>query len=298
MAGTLPAIAQEEPSLAGEYSVTLTRTDIPVALPDGFNYVGRWVIAFNDDGMYTVTRLDIGPAVSGTWEADGDRVTITDGSGIISCSNPAAVTIQGEDTATGVYEWTLANDTLTLTPVEDACGGRVLLLTTRALGFYVPCTTTPLETTGIATPVGTPVAVDEEEAGASDPVAEVLTPESATESAPQSGDTEPPGDTAAVAVEIDELLAQITACWATGDPDLWLPLLSTGFRQALIGGDDDFLVTIQAAMATPIVWERAGDVEVASETAASAIVRTTVAQEQDFQRFAFVVEEGEWRWDG
>ena len=38
-------------------------------------------------------------------------------------------------------------------------------------------------------------------------------------------------------------------------------------------------------MAAPILWERAGDVEIESETQASAIVRTTGRPRKDFQRF-------------
>lgn len=90
----------------------------------------------------------------------------------------------------------------------------------------------------------------------------------------------------------------MTACWSTGDPELWLSLLTSDFRDALIGSDPDFLTTIQAAMTVPIVWERAGDVDLESATTASAIVRTTVDQEQDFQRFLFAIEDDEWRWDG
>ncbi|MEZ4499372.1 MAG: hypothetical protein R2839_04720 [Thermomicrobiales bacterium] len=50
-------------------------------------------------------------------------------------------------------------------------------------------------------------------------------------------------------------------------------------------------------MAVPIIWERAGG-RVDSATTASAIVRTTVDQEQDYQRFLFVLEDGRWLWDG
>jgi hypothetical protein len=99
----------------------------------------------------------------------------------------------------------------------------------------------------------------------------------------------------AIGKEIDSLLGQMTACWATGDADLWLPLLSTEFR-ATLADSPEAKATIEAAMATPIVWERAGDVEVETETRVSAIVRSTVAQEQDFQRFVFILEDGEWRW--
>jgi hypothetical protein len=183
----------------------------------------------------------------------------------------------------------------------------VVLLTTRSLAIYVPCTTEPLAA-DLASPIGTPVAVEEpEDVSEEVPVGgttvpgdnplEILTPEAPAEETGDGGEPVP-ADAAAITTEIDELLSQMTACWLTGDPDLWLPLLSEGFRASLIGNSPDFESTIAAAMTTPILWERAGDVEIESETQVSAIVRSTVAQEQDFQRFLFTLEDGEWRWDG
>ncbi|MCC6944570.1 MAG: hypothetical protein IT335_08325 [Thermomicrobiales bacterium] len=298
-------LAQDENSIVGQYAVAIVRGDVPTDLPDGYNYVGKWIIDFNDDGTYTARRQDVGLLVSGSWEASGDVVTITDDVGLVSCTNPTAVTIPGDDITAGSYTWSRNGDNLQLIPQEDGCGGRVLLLSTHILGPYVPCTVDPIDLsdeavdeTGDVLPVGSPEAI----------VAEVLTPDdpggstrggsTGSSQSTQDATAEPELDAAAVAAEIDTLLGQMTSCWSTGDPDLWMALLSAEFRELLIGSDPDFLTTIQAAMAVPIIWERAGAVEVESPTTASAIVRTTVDQEQDFQRFAFVLEDGEWRWDG
>ncbi|MEZ4499370.1 MAG: hypothetical protein R2839_04710 [Thermomicrobiales bacterium] len=57
--------AQDEDSLVGEYAVAIVRADVPTDLPDGYNYVGKWIINFNEDGTYTARRQDVGLLVSG-----------------------------------------------------------------------------------------------------------------------------------------------------------------------------------------------------------------------------------------
>jgi hypothetical protein len=295
------AMSQTESSIEGSYTVTIGREDIPTDLADGFSFAGRWIITFGPDGTYTGERQDVGVVVSGTYEVNDNEVTITDEQGLVACSNATAATIEGDDISSGTYEWALIGTNLTLVPVEDGCGGRVVLLTSRSLSIYVPCTTEPLDESELAPPTGSPVPVEEptevvtaDAVATEDPLA-VLTPDEPVD----TGDGEPiSGDAAAIGEELDELLSQMTACWLTGDPALWLPLLSVEFRSSLIESSPDFESTIAAAMAAPILWERAGDVEIESETQASAIVRTTVAQEEDFQRFLFVLEDDEWRWDG
>lgn len=296
--------AQDEDSLVGEYAVAIVRADVPTDLPDGYNYVGKWIINFNEDGTYTARRQDVGLLVSGTWEGSGNTVTITDEAGLVSCTNPTAVTIPGADIASGTYTWSRTGDELQLIPQEDGCGGRVLLLSTRTLGPYVPCTVEPLDLSAEATeeanealPVGSPESRVDEVLTPDDPAGDSRTSDTDATPGSDAPGAAPP-DTEAVTAEIDNLLGQLTSCWSTGEPDLWLALLSTNFRDALMGSDPAFLTTIQAAMAVPIIWERAGGVEVDSATTASAIVRTTVDQEQDYQRFLFVLEDGRWLWDG
>ncbi len=298
------ALAQDDDSIVGEYGLAIVRADIPTDLPDGYNYVGKWIINFNQDGSYTARRQDVGLLVSGTWEGSGDTVTITDESGLVSCTNPTAVTIAGDDVTSGTYTWSRNGDELQLIPQEDGCGGRVLLLSTHILGPYVPCTVDPLDLSDEGTsdsdgvvPIGSPEAAVDELLTPNDPVSGTRGGTTTQPPASQVPEAATP-DAAVVTEEIDNLLGQMTSCWSTGNPDLWMALLSADFRQALIGSDPDFLTTIQAAMAVPIVWERAGDVEIDSPTTASAIVRTTVDQEQDFQRFLFVLEDGRWLWDG
>ncbi|CAN5718717.1 hypothetical protein BH24CHL4_BH24CHL4_16210 [soil metagenome] len=293
--------AQTESTITGDYSVTIGREDIPSDLADGSSFAGRWIISFNADGSYSGERQDVGVVVTGEYEVNGNEVTITDQEGLVSCSNATAATIQEDDISSGTYEWAMIEANLTLVPLNDECGGRVVLLSSRSLTTFVPCTTEPLEPAAVATPAASPVAIEEPEAitaeetpDPDDPLA-ILTPDEPSDT---GGDETVPGDAEAIGADIDELLGQMTACWLTGDPGQWLTLLSEEFRSSLIGNSPDFESTIGAAMTAPILWERAGDVEIENPTQVSAIVRTTVALEQDFQRFLFVLEDDEWRWDG
>lgn len=288
----LPAqsLAQTSDSLSGSFAVALSRDDIPTDLAGGYGFVGRWIISFNDDGSYVSERQDVGIVVTGTFTTSGSQVTITDESGLVSCSNASATTISPGDISTGTYEFAQIGQNLTLTPVDDSCRGRVVLLSSRALTVYVPCTTVALEQSDVVTD-GTPEAV-EETGESDDPLSSILTQDD-----PNSEEATAQDD-GSITEQIDTLLRQMSACWSTGDPSLWLPLLSTEFRASLIGNSPDFESTISAAMSTPIVWERAGELDVESSTRVTAIVRATVGLEQDFQRFIFVFEDGEWRWDG
>lgn len=299
----LLSLAQADDSVIGQFSVKIVRVDVAPDLPDGYNYVGTWIIDINEDGTYSASRQDVGLLLTGSWTGSGNQITFTDEAGLVSCTNPTAVTIPGDDVSSGTYEWTRTGDDLQLVPVEDGCGGRLLLFSTHTLGPYVPCVVEPLDISEAETASDEIVPLASPEAS----VDEVLTPDDAAAStrggststdATAEATSEPLGDVDAITQDIDDLLGQMTSCWSTGDPELWLALLSNDFRDALIGNDDNFLTTIQSAMAVPIIWERAGAVELDSASSASAIVRTTVDTEQDFQRFMFVLEDGQWRWDG
>jgi hypothetical protein len=100
---------------------------------------------------------------------------------------------------------------------------------------------------------------------------------------------------------IDDLLGQMTACWATGDPALVLPLFSPQLLDELTGGGAaslrdvaDQLLQIQTV---PITWERAGEVELTDEdeTEAEAIVALRIGAEESFETLAFVLTDDGWR---
>jgi hypothetical protein len=290
------ARAQEE-SPVGQWSVALGRTDIPVDIASSMSYVGRWRLGIEADGTYQAERTDVGIVVEGTWTVDGNQITFTDDSGLLSCGNAAASPIIDQDMATGTYLWARSDNTLTFTQVDDACPGRIILLTTFSFNTYVACTTPPMSTAEL---LGTPIAgpiVDAPDASPTDEPASppvsgspVAIEETATGSpAPLSQTFE---------TEIDNLLGQLTACWASRDPERWLPLLSDEFREALLTSDPNFFETLSISMSSPIVWERAGELTILAPNQISAPVKSTVGTEQDFQTFIFIFEDGQWKWNG
>jgi hypothetical protein len=289
----LAALGQDEANaaLVGEYAVTIHKVDVPQDLANGSTLIGSWRIAFKTDGTYTEERQDVGVLVTGSYKVDGDKVTLTDKDGLLSCSNPDAATGDQGDVSEGTYQWSRTGERLALTVVEDNCALRRVLLSTREFDAFVACLVQPLATGAGATPgAGTPVA---------SPVAE-STPETFPSAA--SPEASPPAANADIDQAIDDLLKQMTSCWNTGDPNRFLPLMSDAFRQQFLqstgGGNDPVAALGQLMQATTFQWERAGDVDLTDPTHPSAIVRQKVGDQEDFVRYTFVFEHGGWRWNG
>lgn len=284
-----PSSAQAS-DLVGEYTVSIQRDALPTDVPNAPSLTGRWRIAFGADGSYQAERLDLGVLVDGSYETNGDTVTITDASGLLSCTNATMASAGNEDVSAGTYTYALADGQLTLTVKDDGCALRRLLLGTLPLGSYVACTPGPVGL-DIATPGATPQATPVASGGG---LFGLLTP-----TAPAS-----PGatDSATTDAAIDGLLAQMSSCWATGDPQRFLPLLSASFRQQFsIGSEAEQASAVDAlnnAMSVPITWERAGETRTESDGRVSAVVRTTSGTDEQFVRYYFVFEDGAWKWDG
>lgn len=275
----------------GEWSVALARTDIPVDIASSFSYVGRWRLGIHSDGTYEAERLDVGTnLVTGSWEVDGDQITFSDEDGLLACSNAAAAPIINDDLASGTYTWTRSGKTLTLTRVDDACPGRVILLSTFAFSTFIACTTPPMSLPALmGSPVASPIAAEEQIVPASP---------TAVDAAGRDSLASPEAAGVGFASEIDDLLGQLTACWASREPERWLPLLSNEFRTALIQSDPNFIETLTISMSAPIAWERSGDITIEAPNQISVIVKSTAGTEEDFQRFVFVFEDGQWKWNG
>jgi len=268
----------EDAELRGEFAVTIAEEDVPQDLINGAALVGRWRIAFNPDGTYALERQDVGPLASGRFLVDGRSLTLTDETGLLAC--PA----RGGEPSTATYEWERRDGRLALIAITEPCDSRRLLLTTRLLAGFAPCPTEP----AVATPPpATPAPVPTGPASPLDVRPALTTP------AAGGGTPTAAPQTAA----IDELLARMTACWATGDPQKFLPLLSAEHR-ATLAGDADELRRFALTMGAPIVWERVGEIEPVDAGRVVATVRQTSGDEEDFTRYAFVVEDGAWRWDG
>lgn len=171
------------------------------------------------------------------------------------------------DPSTGAYRWRADGSRLVLAAIDEPCAPRRLLLTTRVLVAAVPC------------PPASP---------ASPSPSAIATPEPAA--TPQ-----PAGD---IEAAIDGLLTRMSACWATRDPARFLALTSDAYRAAVGERGADTYRRFAIAMALPIVWDRVEPVAVTDDHNATAIVRQTSGDHEDYGRYAFVFEDGDWRWDG
>jgi hypothetical protein len=118
-------------------TVNLTADDLLALGPSTpARLLGRWTIAFDATGGYTVGRatnptrgIELGVEapmptvlVTGLWQLSGDDLTLTDLSGPLACP---------DEQATGTY--TVATDgvTYSFAAVDDGCPGRTILLTAR-----------------------------------------------------------------------------------------------------------------------------------------------------------------------
>jgi len=280
---------EEEAAPGGVYSVTIGRGDLPPGLAGGPALIGQWTLTLNDDGTYELARQDVGVVASGSYEITGATLTFADWTGLV-CGG-------GEDAEEGggaSYAWEVAGDELRLTPIQETCGERRILFTTRALGSFAACTTQPLSlqpaAPGGAGPAGTPVSDP-----AFDPNNPVGPPAAASPTSPPEA---PAGDDVVRALET--LLAEATACWGTGDPARFLPLHSREVIAALttsgpgLPPPDAFLDQLRSLMAAPVSFELIGGVTQPDPANASAYVEITFDGSPIPQRLDFVQENGAW----
>ena len=313
LAGTGSAFAKAQGDAGGElqgaYAVSISEEDVPLSLIGSAALQGAWTVRFNDDGSYTIERQDVGLVVMGSFSVEADEVTITDESGLLSCTNEQPIGVTGP---TATYVWQKAGDPLTLESSDDTCATRQVLLSTRALAPFIACRTVAVDlTAGATTPpaeeedtelgrglealrqaqnaaatpdAGTPVAGD------GSPTAGVSTPSAAAEI----------GTAAEPEEAISDLVSQLNACWATGDPARVIPLFSDAFIDGATGGGaaslDDLAEQLRQFQTATIMWELAGDIEVDGDEA-TAVLAASVGGEETLQTFAFVREEDAWRLD-
>lgn len=310
-AGSRLAVAQpaEGDALPGAYTVSITGEDVPLSLIGSAALQGAWIVRFDNDGSYAIERQDVGPVVRGTFEVESDEVTITDDSGLLSCANEQPI---GDLAPTATYGWQKNGDLLQLEAIQDGCATRRVLLGTRALAPFVACRTEAVE---LSVDASTPAASDE--GSRLDRGLEALqrvandaaSPEAATPTGRETnrvaGGT-PPATPAGIGTAddpqdaISDLVGQLNACWATGDPARLLPLFSQSFIEGATGGGaatlDDVADQLRQLQTATVSWELAGDIEVDGDTA-TAVVASTVGGEETLLTFTFVREDGAWRLD-
>ena len=292
VAGPLGAVGQDDASPTGQdeadrpvgvFSVSITRDDVPPGLAGGPTLIGQWSLTLEEDGTYTLARQDVGVVASGTFEVDGATLTLTGDGGLLPCGAGG-----GDEAAEARYAWEVDGDALTLTPIDEGCEIRRILLGTRTLGGFESCATAPLS---LSRPDDEPDATpgaDLSSAGGS----------AVTGSVAIAGQDEAPAD-AGIEREIDDLLQQVTGCWATGDPARFLPLHT---RRVLEEIDEtvpleQFVPQFAPAMQQPLTFERVGDVELVDPTHATAYVVISFGGQELPLQFEFALEDGEWLLD-
>lgn len=86
---------------------------------------GHWELKLVDESRYTVTSTRDGEVVvEGRYTLMQDQIVLTDEQGSLACLRP--------ETESGTYKWAFEKEALTLTPVEDECGGRNVILTSHS----------------------------------------------------------------------------------------------------------------------------------------------------------------------
>ena len=316
VAGPVLALGQDEDDagdLVGEYGVAITEIDIPQDLPVVPALSGQWRIALEDGGTYVLERTDVGVLINGSYAVDGDQITLTDEGGLLSCAN-ARSTVADLDPVAGVYTWAFEDEALVLVPEEEGCALRAILLSSRPLVTFIACLTEAYDfaANNPADGNGTPEAddeaaeADEEEATPDSPLDQLAgrrgNDESDADADESDAETDEDEDAAAppedeIDADVDELLRQFTACWATGDPARLIPLFGQDLQAELVDGIgtiEDVAVQLEPLLTVPITFERAGDLRLTEDTIAVAVVVVQVEDEESFQRFEFSYENGRW----
>jgi hypothetical protein len=221
------------------------------------------------DGAALIGRWQISFAADGSYQRARQDVGAlasgrfaTDGGQLTLTGETGLLACDGtrDDGGDALYEWELTGDRLQLVAIEEPCAVRRLLLTTRTLSVFVAC-----EQRARGAAPATPVSAPPAPAGAS---------------------------------EIDDLLRRMSSCWATREPEQFLPLVSESFRAEIAPNGEEGDRRFSLRMGAPIVWDRAGEVEVIADGRVEATVRQTSGDEVDLVTYAFVFEDGAWRWDG
>ena len=124
----LPNVKADSTKLPpGTYTTTITESDVPPYFPPEVIeiLVGEWRTEFTAGGTYIVTK-DGEIVVVGRYNSNNSRLIMTDLQGVYACTDVPGV-------ATGVYRWSFESNELVLTPVNDRCDGRPVVLTAHSM---------------------------------------------------------------------------------------------------------------------------------------------------------------------
>lgn len=107
---------------AGSFPPGSFATTVSVQEADGDTLVaGSWELVLAEDGSYRVLRQGE-LVVFGSYTLRGERITFVDEGGPGACDEPVAT-----------YRWSMPEDELGLSVIEDDCQGRTLVFTAHPL---------------------------------------------------------------------------------------------------------------------------------------------------------------------
>jgi hypothetical protein len=116
--------AQSDAFPTGTYITTITYEDVAY-LPVVFQelLMGEWQIIFYEDGSFEVSNQTTGKSTQGNYVVNPAVVAFPGGKPTDELSCRGA----------GVYKWTETGGYLTLSAVNDVCGGRYIVFTSHPL---------------------------------------------------------------------------------------------------------------------------------------------------------------------
>lgn len=82
------------------------------------NLIGDWQLTFTPEGKYTLVNKGVDIA-RGSYSAEGEQITFTEESGI---------GVEPGNTSQSRYSWSLAENTLTFSPIDDTLEDRRIVM--------------------------------------------------------------------------------------------------------------------------------------------------------------------------
>lgn len=273
--GSVAALHQDDPApspLTGIFTVSIAMEDVPPELAGGAALIGQWTLDLHPDNTYSLARGDVGEVATGDFDAGQATLAFENWTGAIGC----AVTDAEANAPT--YAWRSVDGQLILTPIDDSCAERLILLTTTPLARFASC----------VPPVRS----------APDPFAAAIS------GTPASGVTVGEGVAAQEGYEegadaesaVDELLRLAGGCWAAADVDGFLALHGDGLLRQIemMGPAEDFTRELTTFMETPLALQRIGAVNLEDPDHAWAYVEVNLDDSATPQRVDFVQDQGAW----
>ncbi len=258
--------------LTGIFTASIAKEDVPAELAGGAALIGQWTLDLQPSNTYSLARADVGEVVTGDFEAGRATLAFASWTGAIGCTIP-----DGEANA-ATYAWQKIDGQLILTPIDDSCTERLLLLTTTPLASFASCVP-PLRS-------------------APDPFAAAISGTPASDVTVGEGVAAQEGyeEGADAELAIDHLLGLAGGCWAAADVDGFLALHADGLLRQIemMGPAEDFTRELSTFMETPLALERIGAVNLDDPDHAWAYIEVNLDDTATPQRVDFVREQGAW----